>query len=204
MAQPDPGQAAQARKLVVQLGQLLTDITAGRPAAKVHQQLLDQFDAAVHDYRIDAMQLGAQEFADTWHALQYGLDLPVDAWEQIVLPTVVGFSGIQKLKIHLELATSYWLAARAAVDAVPGYAAAAAALPDPSTTDDSSRPCRAAVGPARHAPARLRHRARHPHGVRRHGPPGPARPRPARAGRDRGRRAGHRHRHAGLRHQAHR
>lgn len=137
MAQPDPGQAANARKLVVQLGQLLTDITAGRPVAKVHQQLLDQFDAAVHDYRIDAMQLGAPEFAETWNALQYGLDLPVDAWEQVVLPTVVGFSGIQKLKIHLELATSYWLAARAAVDAVPGYAAAAATLPDPSTTDDS-------------------------------------------------------------------
>lgn len=137
MTQPDPGQAAHARKLIVQLGQLLTDITSGRPAARVHQQLLDQFDAAVHDYRIDAMQLGAQEFAATWHALQYGLDLPADAWEKIVLPTVVGFSGIQKLKIHLELATSYWLAARAAVDAVPDYPAAAAALPDPSTTDDS-------------------------------------------------------------------
>ncbi|MEV0453990.1 fibronectin type III domain-containing protein [Catellatospora methionotrophica] len=116
---------------------MLTDITAGRPVAKVHQLLLDQFDAAVHDYRIDAMEVGAPEFAATWDALQYGRDLPVGTWEQLVLPTVVGFSNIQKLKLNLELATSYWLAARAAVDAVPGYPAAVAALPDLSTTDDS-------------------------------------------------------------------
>lgn len=148
MTQPDPGQAAHARKLVVQLGQLLTDITAGRPADRVHQHLLDQFDAAVHDYRIDAMQLGRQEFAATWHALQYGLDLPAAAWEQVVLPTVVAFSGIQKLKMHLELATSYWLAARAAVDAVPDYPAAAAALPDPSTTDDALPAVTADTAPA--------------------------------------------------------
>ncbi|RKE06555.1 fibronectin type III domain-containing protein [Catellatospora citrea] len=137
MAQPHPGQAAQARKLVIQLGQLLTDVTAGRPVAKVHQHLLDQFDAAVHDYRIDAMEVGQQEFAETWHALQYGLALPVGTWDQIVLPTVVGFSSAQKLKMHLELATSYWLAARAAVDAVPDYPAAVAELaaPEAFTTD---------------------------------------------------------------------
>ncbi|GAB4058931.1 fibronectin type III domain-containing protein [Catellatospora paridis] len=137
MAQPQPVLAAQARKLVIQLGQLLTDVTAGRPVTKVHQHLLDQFDDAVHDYRIDAMEVGQDEFAAIWHGLQHGLALPVGTWEQIVLPTVVGFSSAQKLKMHLELATSYWLAARAAVDAVPDYPAAVAALapPDAYTTD---------------------------------------------------------------------
>ncbi|WP_155375419.1 fibronectin type III domain-containing protein [Catellatospora vulcania] len=128
MAQPHPAQAQRARDLVVQLGQLLADITAGRPTAAVHQHLLDKFDAAVHDYRIDAMEVGRTEFAATWDALRQGLALPASAWEQVVLPTVVGFSNTQKLKIHLELATSYWLAARAAVDAVPDYPAAVAAL----------------------------------------------------------------------------
>lgn len=135
MAQPHPGQAVQARKLVIQLGQLLTDITAGRPVTTVHQHLLDQFDADAHDYRIDAMEVGADEFAVTWHALQYGLALPAGAWEQVVLPTVVGFSSAQKLKMRLELATSYWLAARAAVDAVPDYPAAVAALAPPDEYD---------------------------------------------------------------------
>ena len=203
MAQPHPAQAQRARDLVVQLGQLLADITAGRPTAAVHQHLLDKFDAAVHDYRIDAMEVGRQEFAATWDALRQGLALPATAWEQVVLPTVVGFSNTQKLKIHLELATSYWLAARAAVDAVPDYPAAVAALATVAATGPGERPVLASRPAAQVRPPTADAVAavgRPPVGAR----PAPDGPGPAGIGRDRGRRAGHRHRHAGAGHPARR
>ncbi|GHJ47552.1 hypothetical protein Cs7R123_48940 [Catellatospora sp. TT07R-123] len=133
MGQPLPGSAQQARNLVLDLGRMLSDITSGRDVAEVHQRLLDQFDAADHDSRIDAMEVGRQEFAETWTALREGRALPVPAWEQVVLPTIVTFSDAQYRKSNLELATSTWLAARAAVDAVPDFAAAVAEAAAPAS-----------------------------------------------------------------------
>ncbi|WP_155367991.1 fibronectin type III domain-containing protein [Catellatospora vulcania] len=110
------------------MGQLLADVTAGQDAADVHQRLLDRFDATDHDRRVEAMELGRHEFTDMWNALRHGRDLPPTAWERVVLPTVVAFGNPQTEKIHLELATAYWLAARAAVDAVPDFSRAVAEM----------------------------------------------------------------------------
>ncbi|MBV1856016.1 fibronectin type III domain-containing protein [Catellatospora tritici] len=128
MGQPHPGSAQQARKLVLELGRMLSDITSGRDVAAVHQRLLDQFDAADHDSRIDAVEVGRREFTQTWTALRQGLALPAEAWEQVVLPAIVAFSDPVHGKTNLELATSCWLAARAAVDAVPDFPTASAEL----------------------------------------------------------------------------
>lgn len=140
--QPQSAQVANARRLIIELGQLLTDITAGQDVAVVHQRLLDLFDAAEHDGRVDAMEVGRREFAHVWSALRHGSALPVAAWEGVVLPTVVAFSSARTVKIHLELATTYWLAARAAVDAVPDYPAAVATLaaPEPAATSHAAPP----------------------------------------------------------------
>jgi hypothetical protein len=146
-------QAAQARSKVVEVGQLMSDITAGRDVDAVHDRLLELFDAAEHDGRIDGMELGRREFTEVWAALQNGLALPPTAWEQVVLPTVVAFSNKQNEKVHLELATTYWLAARAAVDAIPDYPNVIAALVNaaPATTGQAApaEPSAQAAGPAR-------------------------------------------------------
>ncbi|MDI1463385.1 fibronectin type III domain-containing protein [Catellatospora sp. KI3] len=128
MGQPHPGSARQARKLVLDLGRMLTDITSGRDVSEVHQRLLDRFDAADHDSRIDAMEVGRREFTATWTALVQGVGLPEAAWEQVVLPTIVAFSDPVHAKNNLGLATSCWLAARAAVDAVPDFPTESAEL----------------------------------------------------------------------------
>lgn len=127
MTQPHMAEAQRVRDLIVTLGGLLGDVTSHQPAAEVHGVLLDRFDAPDHDSRIDGMEVGRREFIDVWTDLQHGFALPATAWEQVVLPTVVAFSNPQTQKAHLELATSHWLAARNAVDAVPGHRAIIAA-----------------------------------------------------------------------------
>ncbi|MEV0454974.1 fibronectin type III domain-containing protein [Catellatospora methionotrophica] len=140
MPQPQSTRVKHARALVVELGQLLGDLTTGHDVDAVHQRLLDRFDAVEHDRRIGPLELDRRVFADTWSALRDGADLPAAAWERVVLPTVVVFGTAQTVKVYLELATAYWLAARAAVDAVPDYPAAAALAADESSTVVSSTP----------------------------------------------------------------
>ncbi|MEV4411224.1 fibronectin type III domain-containing protein [Catellatospora sp. NPDC049609] len=176
MAQPHSEQVEHARGLVVELGRLLADITSRMDVAEVHQRLLVLFDAPEHDARIDAMEVGEGEFAEVWLALQQGLALPATAWEQVVLPTVVGFSSPQQEKIRLERATSYWLAARNAVNAVPDYPAAVAALAAPEPVD-AERSGPVIVPVWQEAPLRP---STSPEAA-----PEPAEPRPSRSGPDR-------------------
>lgn len=148
MAQPQSEQVEHARGLIVELGRLLSDITSGRAAGEVHERLLDIFDAAEHDSRVDAMEVGRREFAAVWDAIQGGRALPEAAWEQVVLPTVVAFSSPQQEKVRLERATSFWLAASAAVAAVPDYPAAVAALAAaPAVAAEPSAPAAASAVP---------------------------------------------------------
>ncbi|WP_155370738.1 fibronectin type III domain-containing protein [Catellatospora vulcania] len=128
MAQPWLAEAQLARSLIMTLGATLDDVVSGRSGLEVHQVLIDAFDAPHDDSRIDGVEVGRDEFMQLWTGVQQGLRLPESAWQKIVLPAVITFSGPRVQKIHLELATAQWLAARAAVDAVPGYAEIAATL----------------------------------------------------------------------------
>ncbi|GAA2400069.1 hypothetical protein Cme02nite_65440 [Catellatospora methionotrophica] len=122
MAQPWPAEAQNARTLIMTLGVTLDDVVNGRSSLEVHHALMDAFDAPHDDSRIDGVEVGRDEFTQVWTGIQQGFALPGTAWQRIVLPTVITFSTPNTQKIHLELATAQWLAARAATDAVPGYA----------------------------------------------------------------------------------
>ncbi len=128
MAQRWLAKAHNARTLIMTLGSTLHEVVNGRGGLEVHQALMDAFDTPHDDSRVDGVEVGRDEFAQLWTGIQQGSELPEAAWHKIVLPTVVTFSGPRTQKIHLELVTAQWLAARAAADAVPGYADIAGTL----------------------------------------------------------------------------
>src|SRR5690349_12756752 len=150
VVQGEMSSVRRAQEQIVALGGLLHELAGGRSGSEVHQMLLDRFDEPQHDSRLDRLELGRPEFAATWSALLRGSALPPAAWEQVILPAVVVLSTPKTHKIRLELATANWLAAKAAVEALPGspdeVAAALAAVPVVAAAPISAPP--AAWSPA--------------------------------------------------------
>src|SRR5687767_5859509 len=101
--------------LVRRLGALLREVTSDRPADAVHAGIVELVARPEHDPRLAAVA-DAERFAVVWKGLGSGSSLPADAWHSVVLPTIVAFSSPHHLKAHLELATSHWMTASAAID----------------------------------------------------------------------------------------
>jgi hypothetical protein len=152
VAHPPAGEAAalHARAQVIALGALLAEVTEDLEVHDVHRVVLDRLAAPEHDHRIDGVATDRWDFAADWEALRLGVALPATAWEGMVLPAVVAFSGDQAQKAHLELVTSQWLAARHAVDAVEDYPQVIAALLAGGESEPAETPQRP---PATEAPA---------------------------------------------------
>jgi len=121
MVVPLTGEVFQLPEVVSRFVAFLRELTGDLPPAEVYAAIVEKCETPDHDPRIDQATPDPEEFAAVWSALVGGVRVPEDAWESVVLPAVVAFSTATSLKAHLELATSFWVAARGAADhpAVP-------------------------------------------------------------------------------------
>ncbi|HZM81704.1 MAG TPA: fibronectin type III domain-containing protein [Candidatus Limnocylindrales bacterium] len=112
---PAAGESHTARDLVMKLGSYLADLTSNRSAAAVHADIVERLSEPDHDPRL-ARVADIDRYISMWAALRSGVSLPEEAWQCLVLPAVLAFSSPNDLKSHLELATSLWMRASAAMN----------------------------------------------------------------------------------------
>jgi hypothetical protein len=99
-----------APQAAVKLSELLADLTAGLSAGEIHAVIAARLDSPEDDPRLSSLVADGAQFSAMWTALAQGESLPARAWETVVLPALIAFSGRQTLKADLERATSLWLA----------------------------------------------------------------------------------------------
>jgi hypothetical protein len=114
---PLTAEVFETPEMVARFAGFLRDLTGDLPALRVHEAIAEHCAISGHDPRIDGAFADSDEFAAIWKGLIAGIAVPADSWERVVLPAVVAFSDATNLKAHLELATSFWVAARKAAQA---------------------------------------------------------------------------------------
>lgn len=130
------------------LGDLLSELTGGEPASTVHAAIVERAGDPSADARLAGVA-GLDSFSDAWAALRAGSPPDGDAWQGVVLPTVLAFSNPQALKTQLGLATSLWLGWARTADspAVTVTEEIAAAPENPATPDPAPAGDAAATQP---------------------------------------------------------
>jgi hypothetical protein len=115
---PVTGEVFETPEVLGRLAGFLRDLTEDLPAGEVYAAIDEQRDLPDHDERMDGVLGDRERFVAAWAAVTAGLPLPEAAWESVVLPAVVAFSTKASIKLHLELAASYWVKAEAAIGAI--------------------------------------------------------------------------------------
>jgi hypothetical protein len=125
MTVPLTGELFETPEVFGRLAGFLRDVTGYAPAEHVYALIMEYRQVPDHDPRVDGMVEDPAVFEAVWTMLTAGVRLPHTAWQSVVLPVVVACSTERDVKIHLGLAASFWVAAKAASDLLAAESIAA-------------------------------------------------------------------------------